>query len=47
MLRVGLNPYGLSYQLGLQGQGTPRVEIAYSCRLSIGEGTGLGTGDLS
>jgi 3-oxoisoapionate decarboxylase len=24
-LRVGLNPYGLTYTLGLQGQGTPRV----------------------
>ena len=25
MLRVGLNPYGLTYHLGLQGRGTPRV----------------------
>jgi sugar phosphate isomerase/epimerase len=25
MLRVGLNPYGLTYTLGLQGQGTPRA----------------------
>jgi sugar phosphate isomerase/epimerase len=24
-LRVGINPYGLTYTLGLQGQGTPRV----------------------
>ncbi len=24
MLRVGLNPYGLTYHLGLQGRGTPR-----------------------
>src|SRR6185503_14667958 len=25
MLDVGLNPYGLTYYLGLQGRGTPRV----------------------
>jgi sugar phosphate isomerase/epimerase len=25
MLEVGLNPYGLTYTLGLQGQGTPRA----------------------
>ena len=25
MLDVGLNPYGLTYTLGLQGQGTPRA----------------------
>lgn len=25
MLRVGLNPYGLTYHLGLQGAGTPRA----------------------
>ena len=25
MLRVGLNPYGLTYYLGLQGRGTPRA----------------------
>lgn len=25
MLRVGLNPYGLTYHLGLQGHGTPRA----------------------
>src|SRR3954463_6402617 len=25
MLQVGLNPYGLTYVLGLQGQGTPRA----------------------
>jgi sugar phosphate isomerase/epimerase len=25
MLHVGLNPYGLTYYLGLQGQGTPRA----------------------
>ncbi len=25
MLQVGLNPYGLTYTLGLQGQGTPRA----------------------
>ena len=25
MLQVGLNPYGLTYYLGLQGQGTPRA----------------------
>ncbi|TIS64535.1 MAG: sugar phosphate isomerase/epimerase [Mesorhizobium sp.] len=25
MLRVGLNPYGLTYHLGLQGRGTPRA----------------------
>ena len=24
-LRTGLNPYGLTYHLGLQGRGTPRV----------------------
>ncbi|TIU20936.1 MAG: sugar phosphate isomerase/epimerase, partial [Mesorhizobium sp.] len=24
MLRLGLNPYGLTYHLGLQGRGTPR-----------------------
>ncbi|TIU11361.1 MAG: hypothetical protein E5W40_11570, partial [Mesorhizobium sp.] len=24
MLRLGLNPYGLTYYLGLQGRGTPR-----------------------
>jgi sugar phosphate isomerase/epimerase len=28
MLRVGLNPYGLTYHLGLQGSGTPRVNPA-------------------
>ena len=25
MLQIGLNPYGLTYVLGLQGQGTPRA----------------------
>ena len=25
MLDVGLNPYGLTYVLGLQGRGTPRA----------------------
>ena len=25
MLDVGLNPYGLTYTLGLQGRGTPRA----------------------
>ena len=25
MLRIGLNPYGLTYYLGLQGEGTPRA----------------------
>jgi sugar phosphate isomerase/epimerase len=25
MLRIGLNPYGLTYYLGLQGSGTPRM----------------------
>ena len=25
MLDVGLNPYGLTYYLGLQGRGTPRA----------------------
>ena len=25
MLKVGVNPYGLTYTLGLQGQGTDRV----------------------
>ena len=25
MLRIGLNPYGLTYHLGLQGAGTPRM----------------------
>ena len=25
MLEVGLNPYGLTYHLGLQGRGTPRA----------------------
>jgi len=25
MLQIGLNPYGLTYYLGLQGQGTPRA----------------------
>ena len=25
MLDIGLNPYGLTYTLGLQGQGTPRA----------------------
>ncbi|TIP77668.1 MAG: sugar phosphate isomerase/epimerase, partial [Mesorhizobium sp.] len=24
MFRLGLNPYGLTYTLGLQGRGTPR-----------------------
>ncbi|TIU03340.1 MAG: sugar phosphate isomerase/epimerase, partial [Mesorhizobium sp.] len=24
MLRLGLNPFGLTYHLGLQGRGTPR-----------------------
>ena len=28
MLRVGLNPYGTSYAVGLQGPGTPRVNPA-------------------
>ncbi len=28
MLRVGLNPYGLTYHLGLQGRGTPRANPA-------------------
>jgi sugar phosphate isomerase/epimerase len=28
MLQVGLNPYGLTYHLGLQGQGTPRANPA-------------------
>ena len=28
MLRVGLNPYGLTYTLGLQGHGTPRANPA-------------------
>lgn len=28
MLRVGLNPYGLTWHLGLQGQGTPRANPA-------------------
>ncbi|HEY3439167.1 MAG TPA: sugar phosphate isomerase/epimerase family protein [Paludibaculum sp.] len=28
MLRIGLNPYGLTYYLGLQGRGTPRVNPA-------------------
>jgi sugar phosphate isomerase/epimerase len=27
MLDVGLNPYGLTYTLGLQGQGTPRANL--------------------
>src|SRR5688572_3476339 len=25
MLEIGLNPYGLAYMLGLQGEGTPRA----------------------
>jgi len=25
MLQIGLNPYGLTYYLGLQGRGTPRA----------------------
>ena len=25
MFQLGLNPYGLTYHLGLQGQGTPRA----------------------
>ena len=25
MLQIGLNPYGLTYYLGLQGSGTPRA----------------------
>ena len=25
MLKIGLNPYGLTYHLGLQGMGTPRA----------------------
>ena len=25
MLEVGLNPYGLTYTLGLQGRGSPRA----------------------
>jgi sugar phosphate isomerase/epimerase len=33
MLKVGLNPYGLTYYLGLQGRGTPRANP---------EGRGLG-----
>jgi len=28
MLRIGLNPYGLAYAVGLQGAGTPRVNPA-------------------
>eukprot|EP01037_Dinobryon_pediforme_P026723 gene26723-29343_t len=28
MLQVGLNPYGLTYHLGLQGSGTPRANPA-------------------
>jgi len=28
MLHVGLNPYGLTYHLGLQGRGTPRANPA-------------------
>src|SRR5438552_2572373 len=28
MLAVGLNPYGLTYVLGLQGHGTPRANPA-------------------
>ena len=28
MLRIGLNPYGLTYHLGLQGMGTPRANPA-------------------
>ncbi|HEY4199157.1 MAG TPA: sugar phosphate isomerase/epimerase [Devosiaceae bacterium] len=28
MLRIGLNPYGLTYHLGLQGLGTPRANPA-------------------
>ena len=27
MLDVGLNPYGLTYTLGLQGHGTPRANL--------------------
>ena len=30
MLRTGLNPYGLTYTLGLQGRGTPRENAAGS-----------------
>ena len=25
LLQIGLNPYGLTYYLGLQGRGTPRA----------------------
>ena len=28
MLRVGLNPYGLAYSIGLQGRGTARANAA-------------------
>ena len=28
MLRVGMNPYGLAYSIGLQGRGTPRANAA-------------------
>ena len=28
MLRVGLNPYGLAYSIGLQGRGTARANPA-------------------
>lgn len=28
MLKVGINPYGLTYTLGIQGQGTPRANPA-------------------
>jgi sugar phosphate isomerase/epimerase len=28
MLRIGLNPYGLAYSIGLQGRGTPRANPA-------------------
>ena len=28
MLRVGLNPYGLTYSIGMQGRGTPRANPA-------------------
>ena len=30
-MRVGLNPYGLTWTLGLQGRGTPRANPDGSC----------------
>lgn len=49
MLRVGLNPYGISYSVGLQGQGTPRANprpLGLAGYLDLAEEIGARTVEL-